>query len=67
MTIKSFIHLKSFKNQPIRMISEGQDWSNDAEYSVLHHTNKLHFKQFLEIVKSFHNTTDLNVFFVQPW
>ncbi len=59
------------------MISEGhfdtEDWSNDAEYSVLHHTNKLHFKiysnwkQFLEIVKSFHNTTDLNVFFVQLW
>ncbi len=30
------------------MISEGscdtEDWSNDAENSALHHSNKLHFK-----------------------
>jgi len=32
------------------MISEGscdtEDWSNDAEKSVLHHRNKLHFKTY---------------------
>uniref|UniRef100_A0A8C1XEH2 Growth factor receptor bound protein 14 n=1 Tax=Cyprinus carpio TaxID=7962 RepID=A0A8C1XEH2_CYPCA len=58
------------------MISEGhcdtEDWSNDSEKSVLHYRNKLHFKIYsnrkhlLEIVKSFHNITDFNVFFVQP-
>jgi len=30
------------------MSSEGscvtEDWSNDAEYSALHHRNKLHFR-----------------------
>ncbi len=35
-------------NQHIRMISEGscdtEDWSNDAENSVLHHRNKFRFK-----------------------
>jgi len=34
-------------NQHIRMISQGscdtEDWSNDAENSVLHQRNKLHF------------------------
>ncbi len=33
-----------FKDQHIRMISEGsrdtEDWSNDAENSALHHRNK---------------------------
>ncbi len=32
------------------MISEGsfdtEDWSNDAENSVLHHKNKIHFKLY---------------------
>ncbi len=35
-------------NQRIIIISEGscdtEDWSNDAENSVLHHRNKLHFE-----------------------
>ncbi len=38
-------------NQYIRMISEGscdtEDWSNDAENSALHHSNKLHFKIYI--------------------
>ncbi len=62
-------------NQHIRMISEGscdtEDWSNDAENSVLLHKNKLHFKiysnrkQLFQIVIIFHNITELTVFFVQ--
>uniref|UniRef100_A0A8C2HHX8 Growth factor receptor bound protein 14 n=1 Tax=Cyprinus carpio TaxID=7962 RepID=A0A8C2HHX8_CYPCA len=62
------------KDQHIKMISEGhcdtEDWSNDSEKSVLHYRNKLHFKIYsnrkhlLEIVKSFHNITDFNVFFL---
>ncbi len=35
------------ENQNIRMISEGscdtEDWSNDAENTALHHSNKSHF------------------------
>ncbi len=38
------------------MISEGscdtEDWSNDAEYSALHHRNKLH-KKNTQIENSF--------------
>ncbi len=42
---KMFLSIKS----AYWMISE--DWSNDAEYSTLHHRNKLHFKyiQFLPL------------------
>ncbi len=51
-------------NQHIRMISEGscdtEDWSNDAENSVLHHSNKLHFtiysnRKVILNCKTFHN------------
>jgi len=31
-------------NQLIRMISDTEDWSNDADNSALHHNNKLHLK-----------------------
>ncbi len=35
------------------MISEGsrdtKDWSNDAENSALHHTNKLHIEMYFKI------------------
>ncbi len=52
-------------NQYIRMISERScdttDWSNDAENSALHHSNKYNFKFVLKqkttflIVRIFHN------------
>ncbi len=52
-------------NHHIRMISEGscdtEDWSNDAENSAAHHSNKWQFnryshrKQLFLIVKIFHN------------
>jgi len=35
------------------MISKGscdaEDWSNDAKNSVLHYSNKLHFKIYIQI------------------
>ncbi len=34
-------------NQHIRMISDTEDWSNDAENSALHHRNKLYFMLYL--------------------
>jgi len=47
----SFQHVSCFfkaANHHIRLISEGscdtEDWSNDAENSALHNTNKLHLK-----------------------
>ncbi len=56
------------------MISEGscdtEDWSNDAENSVLHHRNKLYFKEYknrkpiLEIAIRFHN---IIVFLMYFW
>ncbi len=43
-------------NQHIRMISEGsrdtEDWSNDAENSVLHHRNKLLFYCIFNLIKA---------------
>ncbi len=53
---------KDASNQHIRMISE-RKWSNDAENSALHQSNKLHFricanrKQLFEIAIKFHNIT----------
>ncbi len=42
------IYANKKQNQHMRMISEGscdtEDRSNDAEYSSLHHWNKLHLK-----------------------
>jgi len=39
------------------MISEGscdtEDWSNDAENSVLHHNNKLQLKIYIKMGKLF--------------
>ncbi len=56
------------------MISEGscdtEDWSNDAENSVLRHRNKLYFKVYsnrkpiLEIAIRFHN---ILFFFLYFW
>ncbi len=50
-TLIIIINVSWAANQHIRMISERscdtEDWSNDAENSALHHSNKLHFKIYL--------------------
>ncbi len=55
-------------NRHIRMISEGscdtEDWSNDAENSVLHHRNKLHFTIYSTIL-TIHTVVAFTLFFNQ--
>ncbi len=50
-TVIIIINIYWAANQHIIMISEGscdtEDLSNDAENTVLHHRNKLHFKMYL--------------------
>ncbi len=63
---------KCFSNQQIRIISERscdtEDWSNDAENSALHHSNKLHFKIYSKRKRLFlfgivfHNITVFTIF-----
>ncbi len=47
-TLFIIIIFLELQNQYIRMISDGfcdtEDWSNDAENSAVHHSNKLHLK-----------------------
>jgi len=47
-------------NNHIRIVSDTEDWSNDAENSALHHRNKLHFTIYSNRKQLFSNCNNIS-------